>query len=56
MKAKSLQNFEKKSLLRIVKNSLKNKSANHKLQINTLTPGFTYINHMGKTVTPTGVI
>ena len=56
MKAKSLQNFENETFLKVVKNSLKNKSANLKTPINTLVPGFTYLNNKGETVTPKGVL
>ncbi|SNR81655.1 hypothetical protein [Lutibacter flavus] len=48
--AASLQNFEKQAHLKVVKNSLKKKSANIKMYINTLTPGFSYTNHKGETI------
>lgn len=48
----SIQEF---SHLRIVSkkvNNLKNKIVKKNVVINSLTPNFTYINHLGKEVTP----
>jgi hypothetical protein len=51
MKAASLQNQEKQTYLKVIKNSLKKTIVNNKMYINTLTPGFSYTNHKGKTIT-----
>ncbi len=57
MEATNLQGFRKEKFLKVVKNySLKNKSINCKIQINTLIPGCTYTNHKGEIITPTGVL
>jgi len=51
MKATKLYN-NKEPHLKVVKSSSKNKSAINKIYINTLIPGFSYLNSLGKTVTP----
>lgn len=50
MKAAGLQNYKKKPFLKVVKNSLKNKSVNNK-NINTLIPNFSFKNNKGETIT-----
>ena len=53
MKSNSLRKNPKKLHLKVIKNSLKRKkSVNSKYYINTLVPGFTYLNDKGKIVTP----
>jgi hypothetical protein len=53
MNPNSLKNKSKKIHLKVVKNSLKRKkNVKKKYYINTLIPGFTYLNDKGKTVTP----
>ena len=53
MKSNSLQNNQKKLHLKVVKNSLNGeKNDIKKYYINTLIPGFTYLNKKGKTITP----
>lgn len=53
MKAMSLQHKKEKLHLRVIKNSLNlKKSVNTKLYINTLIPGFNYLNNKGKIVFP----
>lgn len=53
MNSNSYQNKPNKLHLKVIKNSLKRKtSVNPKLYINTLIPGFTYVNDKGKIVTP----
>ena len=51
MKATSLEINQKEPLLRIVKSSLKNKSVNHNLCINTLTPNFNFKNNKDEIIT-----
>jgi hypothetical protein len=51
MKTASLLDYKKEPLLKVIKNSLKNKSVNHKICINTLTPNFSFINNKGETIT-----
>ena len=51
MKTTSLQNYKKKPFLKVVKNSLKNKSVNNKNIINTLIPNFSFKNNKGETIT-----
>ncbi|UMB53480.1 hypothetical protein MKD41_14225 [Lutibacter sp. A64] len=50
MKTASLIN-SKVPLLKVVKSSLKNKSVNHKLHINTLTPNFNFKNNKDEIIT-----
>ncbi len=53
MKATSLQNSHKESHLKVIKNSVKiNKKAVKRIYINTLIPGFNYINNLGEIITP----
>ena len=53
MNSSSLQNKPKKSHLKVIKSSLNGKkSINTKFYINTLIPGFNYLNDKGKIVTP----
>ncbi len=53
MNPNSLRTNPKKLHLKVVKNSLKRqKSVDAKFYINTLIPGFTYLNDKGKIVTP----
>jgi len=50
MKTASLKN-SKEPLLKVVKSSLKNKSVNHNLCINTLTPNFNFKNNKDEIIT-----
>ena len=53
MNSNSLRNKPKKLHLKVIKNSLKRqKGVNAKYYINTLVPGFNYLNDKGKIVTP----
>ncbi len=53
MKSMSLQSNPEKLHLKVIKSSMKNKkSVDTKYYINTLIPGFTYLNNKGKIVTP----
>ena len=51
MKTASLLDYKGKPLLKVVKNSLKNKSVNHKICINTLIPNFSFTNNKGEIIT-----
>lgn len=51
MKTASLQDYKKEPFLKVVKNSLKNKSVNHNTCINTLAPNFSYKNNKGEIIT-----
>lgn len=51
MNAISPQRIEKKELhLKIIKNNLASKTVQSKIYINTLTPNFSYVNHLGTIV------
>ena len=51
MNSLSPQRLEKKEIhLKIVKNNLPSKKTQSKIYINTLTPNFSYINHLGANV------
>ncbi len=53
MKSMPLQNNIEKLHLKVIKSSLKRKkSVDIKYYINTLIPGFTYLNNKGKIVSP----
>lgn len=56
MKATQLQQIERLNFLKVVNNSLNNSTAiNNKVNrvyINTMMPGFNYINQLGEVVTP----
>ena len=53
MNSNSLRNKPKKLHLKVIKSSLKGKkNVNTKYYINTLIPGFNYLNDKGKIVTP----
>ena len=51
MKTASLLDYKRKPLLKVVKSSLKNKSVNHKICINTLIPKFSFKNNKGEMIT-----
>ncbi|UMB60080.1 hypothetical protein MHL31_13465 [Lutibacter sp. A80] len=51
MNATSLNINKKEPILKIVKSSLKNKSVNDKISINTLTPNFSFKNNKDETIT-----
>ena len=52
MKPASLHNNSKKIHLKVIKSSLKRKNVNTKYYLNTLVPGFSFLNDKGKIVTP----
>lgn len=56
MKATQLQQIESLNFLKVVNNSLNNTTALtkkvNKIYINTMMPGFNYINQLGEVVTP----
>ena len=52
MKPASLHNNSKKIHLKVIKSSLKKKNVNTKYYLNTLVPGFSFLNDKGKIVTP----
>lgn len=47
---------ETTTYLKVVKTSLESTNTNGNIIINTLIPGFNYINHKGKLVIPSSVI
>jgi len=51
MKTASLQDYEKRPILKVVKGSLKNKSVNKTILINTLIPNFSFKNKKGEVIT-----
>jgi len=51
MKIASLQDYEKRPILKVVKGSLKNKSVNKTILINTLIPNFSFKNKKGEVIT-----
>ena len=51
MKTASLLDYKRKPLLKVAKSSLKNKSVNHKICINTLIPKFSFKNNKGEMIT-----
>ncbi|MEX1384000.1 hypothetical protein [Lutibacter sp.] len=51
MKTTSLLDYKKETFLKVIKNSLKNKSVNNKISINTLIPNFSFKNNKGDTIT-----
>ena len=51
METASLLDYKRKPLLKVAKSSLKNKSVNHKLCINTLIPKFSFKNNKGEMIT-----
>jgi len=51
MKIASLQDYEKRPILKVVKGSLKNKSVNKTILINTLISNFSFKNKKGKVIT-----
>ena len=50
MKTASLIDYKKERYLKVIKNSLEKKIVYSKLNINTLTPEFSYRNHKGETI------
>jgi len=60
MKATQLQQIESLNFLKVVNNSLNNTTAITKkvnrIYINTMMPGFNYVNQLGEVVTPQNCI
>lgn len=55
MKSSALKQNSKEPHLKLVKNSIKKQvliTNNERIYINTLIPGFNYINHLGNLITP----
>jgi len=53
MKSTPLHNSTQKTHLKVIKNTKRQaQKITKRIYINTLVPGFSYVNHLGETVTP----